>query len=259
MGNHVVLFVFSDKSDADRVLLGEPWSYDKYLVSLRRVEKNGAVKDMVFDRTNFWVQIHDIPMCDMTPETTAEIIKGCGEVQPGIREWGNQDGSTFMSIRVRVDTSKSLCHGQKLRNEDGESGCIRFKYERLPIICYWCGRLTHSDKDCELWISSNGSLTENDRQFSAWLRALLFNTRKCSTIRVGGVEEDKLGGNVQEVDGEEDEVLGSRSVDRSDAEHDGDRRQKEGDIVQESTRKETCVIIGAKINELSDSSKVTDF
>ncbi|KAK9988559.1 hypothetical protein SO802_028798 [Lithocarpus litseifolius] len=39
LGNHVVLFVFSDKTDADRVLLGEPWSYDKYLVSLRRLER----------------------------------------------------------------------------------------------------------------------------------------------------------------------------------------------------------------------------
>ena len=89
MGNHVVLFVFFDKTDADKVLLGEPWSYDKYLVSLRRLEKNEVVKDLVFDRTAFWIQLHDIPICDMTPEAAAEIGKVCGEVQPGIREWGN--------------------------------------------------------------------------------------------------------------------------------------------------------------------------
>lgn len=47
MGNHVVLFVFSDGSDVDRVLLGEPWSYNKYLVSLCRLEKNVAVRDLV--------------------------------------------------------------------------------------------------------------------------------------------------------------------------------------------------------------------
>lgn len=136
MGNHVVLFVFLDKTDADRVLLGEPWSYDKYLVSLRRLEKNGAVKDLVFDRTDFWIQIHDIPICDMTPEAAAEIGKVCGEVQPGIQDRGVQDGSTFMRIRVRVDTSKPLCRGRKFRREDGEIGWIRFKYERLLILCY---------------------------------------------------------------------------------------------------------------------------
>ena len=60
MGNHVVLFVFLDKMDADRVLLGKPWRYDKHLVSLRQMEKNVAVKDLVFDRTFFWVQVHDL-------------------------------------------------------------------------------------------------------------------------------------------------------------------------------------------------------
>lgn len=47
MGNHVVLFFFLDGSDVDRVLLGEPWSYNKYLVSLCRLEKNVAVRDLV--------------------------------------------------------------------------------------------------------------------------------------------------------------------------------------------------------------------
>lgn len=150
MGNPVVLFVFSNETDANRVLLGEPWSFDKYLVSLRRLEKNGAVKDLLFNRTALWIQLHDIPICDMTPEAAAETGKVCGEVQPGIRECGNQDGSTFMRIRVRVDTSKPLCRGRKFRYEDGKIGWIRFKFERLPIMCYWCGRLSHNDKDCEL-------------------------------------------------------------------------------------------------------------
>ena len=47
MGNHVVLFVFSDKMDVDKVLLGEPWSYDKHLVALRRMEKKVDRKSVV--------------------------------------------------------------------------------------------------------------------------------------------------------------------------------------------------------------------
>ena len=89
MGSHMVLFVFSDKMDTDRVLLGEPWSYDKHLVSLRRMEKTVAVKDLVFDKTFFWIQVHDLPVGDMNPDAVAEIGKVCGEVQPRLREWGN--------------------------------------------------------------------------------------------------------------------------------------------------------------------------
>lgn len=258
MGNHVVLFVFLDETDADRVLLGEPWSYDKYLVSLRRLEKNGAVKDLVFDRIDFWIQIHDIPICDMTPEAAAEIGKVCGEVQPGIRDRGVQDGSTFMRIRVRVDTSKPLCRGRKFRREDGEIGWIRFKYERLPILCYWCGRLSHSDKDCELWIRSNGTLTESDRQFGAWLCAPLYNTRKCSAIRIGGEEEVRSGG--QAVAEEGDEVLGDRRRIGKVSNRDGVYRQNDRDGEEEDAGKETSMvgaeIIGASIDEGSDPSKV---
>ena len=81
MGSHMVLFVFLDKMDTDRVLLGEPWSYDKHLVALRRMEKKVAIKDLVFDQTFFWVQVHDLPMGDMNPVASAEIGKVYEEVQ----------------------------------------------------------------------------------------------------------------------------------------------------------------------------------
>ena len=77
----MVLFMFSDRMDVDRVLLEEPWSYDKHLVSFCRMEKNVAVKDLVFDRTSFWVQIHDLPVGDMNPKEAVVIGRVCGEVR----------------------------------------------------------------------------------------------------------------------------------------------------------------------------------
>ena len=114
-------------------------------------------------------------MGDMNPVVVAEIGKVCGEVQQGLREWGNQEGSTFMRIRVEVNLTKPLCCGRKIRHEDGEIGWVRFKYECLPNLFYWCDWLTHSDKECNLWVRSKGSLIENDRQYGAWLRAPTFN------------------------------------------------------------------------------------
>lgn len=34
VGNHIVLFVFGVEVNAEKVLMGEPWNYDKRLVSL---------------------------------------------------------------------------------------------------------------------------------------------------------------------------------------------------------------------------------
>ena len=37
IGDHRVLFIFMEDFDVDKVLAGEPWSFDKNLVALKRV------------------------------------------------------------------------------------------------------------------------------------------------------------------------------------------------------------------------------
>lgn len=152
VGNHTVLFVFGDEVDADRVLMGEPWNYDKHLVSFCHLVLNILVKNLEFNRTMFWVQLHDLSLGDMNPRSVSAIGKIIGEVQSRSAEWGSQDGNSYMRIWVQVNTSKSLCRGHKICLEDGKVSWVRFKYERLPNLCYWCGLLTHSDEDCDLWV-----------------------------------------------------------------------------------------------------------
>ena len=62
MGDHRVLFVFSDESDIDKVLSGEPWSFDKNLVALKKVRWHTEVKGLIFDKASFWIQVHDLPL-----------------------------------------------------------------------------------------------------------------------------------------------------------------------------------------------------
>ena len=62
MGNHRVMFVFTNEEGVVRVMQGEPWSFDKHLVALKWVEKNTSIQNMIFDRTSFWIQVHDIPI-----------------------------------------------------------------------------------------------------------------------------------------------------------------------------------------------------
>lgn len=55
MGDHKVLFVFSEASDVDKVLLGEPCSFDKSLVALKRVQWHTDLKGLIFDSASFWI------------------------------------------------------------------------------------------------------------------------------------------------------------------------------------------------------------
>ena len=62
MGNHRVVFVFLDASDVEKVMMGEPWTFNKHLVSLQKVKKHTDVRRLEFVSTRFWVQVHDLPI-----------------------------------------------------------------------------------------------------------------------------------------------------------------------------------------------------
>ena len=76
-----------------------------------------------------------------------------------------------MRVRVLIDITQPLCQGRVICLEDDKELWVSFKYERLPNLCYWCGRLTHNDRDCELWLDSEGTLEEADKKYGPWIRA----------------------------------------------------------------------------------------
>ena len=61
LGNHLILFTFEDELDAEKILLGAPWSFDEYLVALCRYETDQSLKELHFDTAEFWIQVHDLP------------------------------------------------------------------------------------------------------------------------------------------------------------------------------------------------------
>ena len=77
----------------------------------------------------------------------------------------------YLRIRVNIDISKPLCRGRVVRMGATEKEWVDFRYERLPIFCYWCGKLDHDGRDCPLWLDSNESLELEERQYGPWLRA----------------------------------------------------------------------------------------
>ena len=77
---HRVLFVFDNPNDIERILKNQPWSFDKHLVMLQRYSTDCPMRDLVFSKTLFWVQVHDIPIRYMTKEVAENICDIVGEV-----------------------------------------------------------------------------------------------------------------------------------------------------------------------------------
>jgi hypothetical protein len=89
---------------------------------------------------------------------TLGVVEKVGENEEGRGREG------CMRVRVKLDISKPLCRGRMARLMEGKETWISFRYERLPNLCYWCGMLTHGDRDCEKWLRSKGSLRQEDQQ-----------------------------------------------------------------------------------------------
>jgi hypothetical protein len=66
-----------------------------------------------------------------------------------------------------------LCRGRKIWLGGDQDHWVSFKFERLPIFCYWCGHISHDDRDCSIWLTSRGSLSQEKQEYGPWLRGEL--------------------------------------------------------------------------------------
>ncbi|XP_050249301.1 uncharacterized protein LOC126696657 [Quercus robur] len=89
MGSHRVLFLFLEESDIDRVVAGEPWSFNKYLV-------------------------HDLPVGNLNMRVIQEIVSVAGEFVHNRAEHEDYEGGNFMRVRMKVDVTKPLSKGRKI-------------------------------------------------------------------------------------------------------------------------------------------------
>ena len=63
-----------------------------------------------------------------------------------------------MRVRAKLPLNKPLHRRGYLMNGEGEKLWVTFKYERLPMVCYFIGRLGHDDRHC--MATETGQATE---------------------------------------------------------------------------------------------------
>ena len=171
LGDNKASITFQDDVDLERVITNGPWSYDKFLVVLQRIEDDTPLASLSLNMAAFWVQIHGLPLRCMKREIGQQIGGTLGEVVPTSPEDEGTSTGNFVCIRIMINISEPLCRGRLVGLGGGRDTWISFKYEKLPNFCYWCGCLTHADKDCPIWLRSKGSLKIETQQYGFWLRA----------------------------------------------------------------------------------------
>lgn len=144
-----------------------------------------------------------------------------------IPETGSKDGR-LAKMLVEVYLSKPLIRGTNISFE-GDKRWILFKYELLPLFCFYCGNVGHAERLCECKTEDGKNGTLNEGQFEDWLRAGSGRT-SLRGRSVAALVPGQLITNSQGDGGNQ-----GRSLRVKDSSVDGDSREKAG--VNESGRK----------------------
>ncbi|MFQ6619765.1 hypothetical protein Gotur_000229 [Gossypium turneri] len=195
-GEKRYLFQFFNEIDFVRVKAGTPWFFNNHLLILQTISEgvNPAVVELKF--TEFWIQVHDLPPGSMNESMAKQFGNFCRnflEYNTSIPTLGTQ---TFLRTRVRLDVTAPLKRKKKVLFGKVLVVYARFKYEKLSLFCFICGRLGHGESFCPLrlqiepskivfgWDLSLRAVTRRrNTSESKWLRTA--NGSICESDKVG--------------------------------------------------------------------------
>lgn len=160
-------FQFFHWRDKMRVLEGQPWHFDKHVLCFSEIQDDGKPSQIQLHCLPIWTGFYNLPFkgrgSDHNIQLLAEKIGGFIKIDK------TQEMDIDRSIRVNivVDVRHPLKDHVKLKVRGGETLKIPVKYERLPMFCYICGRIGHSERDCE---ENRGDKTP-EKRYNTSLRA----------------------------------------------------------------------------------------
>jgi hypothetical protein len=105
--------------------------------------------ELFLKKVPFWIQVHGLPLLNMTSKSAIAIWKGLGKLVK-IEENSEAEKTfrSFLRLLVNIDVSKPLNLGFSFTHFDGSATWIRLKYERLDVYCTDCGRIGHKQYLC---------------------------------------------------------------------------------------------------------------
>jgi hypothetical protein len=135
---------------------------------------------MAFTHSLIWFQVHNMPLGCMNRAVGLKIegSMGCVEDVAVVKDdvgWGR-----CLRIRVAINLYHLLDRGRALIIT-GKSYWVSFRYEKLHVFCFRCGRTLHVQEGCTVKVSKKQTYTEGALAWWSWLQAEEF-ARASATI-----------------------------------------------------------------------------
>ena len=203
VGSNLFQFKFNTEFDLERVFKGGPWTFDNQMLLLTKWKKGMKADNVELNHASLWVQIWGAPFDMISARVATEIGSRLGDVVEVERRRPKQDEANyFMRVKVALQLSKPLRRGGFIAGSDGERSWITYKYERLPILCHFCGLLGHDLHHCARHFSATRNGDEVELQYGDWLKATGGRYRSPPKRKPEGSSEPNSGEENRGVDGE---------------------------------------------------------
>ncbi|KAH1032987.1 hypothetical protein J1N35_045161 [Gossypium stocksii] len=95
----------------------------------------------------FWVQVHDVPTGLFSEKLATQLGNFLGSFLEYDCANLGKENRNYMRIRVQMDIGRPLKRKKQVMF-NGICSYVKFKYERLSLFCFYCGRLGHNDSFC---------------------------------------------------------------------------------------------------------------
>nr|XP_017257901.1 PREDICTED: uncharacterized protein LOC108227327 [Daucus carota subsp. sativus] len=165
----IFLFQFYHVDDMQWVMAGGPWSFDGAMLVINTVERGMDPLEIPLVELPFWIQLHGLPNGFMTEAAGVQLGNFFGSF---LMYDPNNNSSIWrecMRIRIKIDVRKPLKRKKKICRKNGTECIVQCKYERLGDFCFTCGMVTHTERFCNVRLST--SLNDSLREWGVWLRA----------------------------------------------------------------------------------------
>lgn len=123
----VLTFDFENETDQCKILDLSPWAINGHVQSIKIWDPSIGIKDVDFNKVNFWVQIHDLGLEKFSTENVSKIgnkIENCMEVEQDIETTRR----SCMRMKVDIDVGKPLMVRFWWTNSKGVDRWASIKY-----------------------------------------------------------------------------------------------------------------------------------
>ena len=92
---------------------------------------------------SMWVQVWGLPFDLINEEAGMDIGYGIGTVVEVDYKALASDQAYFLRIQVEIPLNKPLRRGSQIVSLEEDRVKVEYKYERLVVLCFQCGRVGH--------------------------------------------------------------------------------------------------------------------